>query len=162
MPGGEENPMQAEIVVIGTELLLGQIIDTNAAYLAQQLSNIGVDLYYKSTVGDNKGRIVEVLKLATGRSDIVITTGGIGPTLDDMTRESVAEVVGVPLELQPHLLEQIKRMMGNRYTDNNARQAHIPAGSMAIENPVGTALAVLNDHSGPAVEPPAPFAVTRQ
>jgi nicotinamide-nucleotide amidase len=134
-----DNRMQAEIVVIGTELLLGQIIDTNAAYLAQQLSSIGVDLYYKSTVGDNKGRIVEVLKLATGRSDIVITTGGIGPTLDDMTRESVAEVVGVPLELRPHLLEQIKRMMGSRYTENNARQAHIPAGAAAIENAVGTA-----------------------
>jgi len=131
--------MQAEIVVIGTELLLGQIIDTNAAYLAQQLSNIGIDLYYKSTVGDNKRRIVEVLKLATGRSDLVITTGGIGPTLDDMTRESVAEVLGVPLEVQPHLLEQIKRMMGNRYTENNARQAYIPAGALAIENPVGTA-----------------------
>src|SRR5262245_39739250 len=96
--GGEGNPMAAEIVVIGTELLLGQIIDTNAAYLAQQLSNIGVDLYYKSTVGDNKGRIVEVLKLATGRSDIVITTGGIGPTLDDMPRESGAEVIGVHVE----------------------------------------------------------------
>ena len=131
--------MQAEIVVIGTELLLGQIIDTNAAYLAQQLSNIGVDLFYKSTVGDNKGRIVEVLTLATRRSEIVITTGGIGPTLDDMTRESVADVVGVPLELQPHLLEQIKAMMGSRYTENNARQAYIPAGSMAIENAVGTA-----------------------
>ena len=131
--------MQAEIVVIGTELLLGQIIDTNAAYLAQQLSSIGVNLYYKSTVGDNKGRIVEVLKLASGRSDIVITTGGIGPTLDDMTRESVAEVLGVPLELQPHLLAQIKAMMGSRYTENNARQAYMPAGARPIENPVGTA-----------------------
>jgi nicotinamide-nucleotide amidase len=131
--------MQAEIVVIGTELLLGQIIDTNAAYLAQQLSSIGVNLYYKSTVGDNKGRIVEVLKLASGRSDIVITTGGIGPTLDDMTRECVAEVLGVPLELQSHLLEQIKAMMGSRYTENNARQAYIPAGARPIENPVGTA-----------------------
>jgi nicotinamide-nucleotide amidase len=131
--------MQAEIVVIGTELLLGQIIDTNAAYLAQQLSSIGVNLYYKSTVGDNKGRIVEVLKLASGRSDIVITTGGIGPTLDDMTRESVAEVLGVPLELQSHLLEQIKAMMGSRYTENNARQAYIPAAARPIENPVGTA-----------------------
>jgi nicotinamide-nucleotide amidase len=131
--------MQAEIVVIGTELLLGQIIDTNAAYLAQQLSNIGVDLYYKSTVGDNKARIVDVLRLATGRSDIVITTGGIGPTLDDRTRESVAEVVGVPLELQPRLLERIKRMMGSRYTENNARQAYIPASAVVIENPVGTA-----------------------
>jgi competence/damage-inducible protein CinA-like protein len=135
--------MQAEIVVIGTELLLGQIIDTNAAYLAQQLSSIGIDLYYKSTVGDNKARIVEVLRLATGRSDIVMTTGGIGPTLDDMTRESVADVVGVPLQLQPHLLEQIKHMMGSRYTENNARQAHIPAGATAIENPVGTAPGII-------------------
>jgi nicotinamide-nucleotide amidase len=131
--------MHAEIVVIGTELLLGQIIDTNAAYLAQQLSSIGVNLYYKSTVGDNKGRIIETLERATDRSDIVITTGGIGPTLDDMTRESVAEVLGVPLELQPHLLAQIKRMMGSRYTENNARQAYIPAGALAIENRVGTA-----------------------
>jgi nicotinamide-nucleotide amidase len=131
--------MHAEIVVIGTELLLGQIIDTNAAYLAQQLSSIGVNLYYKSTVGDNKGRIVEVLQKAIDRSDVVITTGGIGPTLDDMTRESVAEVLGVQLELQPHLLEQIKRMMGSYYTENNARQAHIPSGALPIENPVGTA-----------------------
>src|SRR5919108_4155556 len=131
--------MQAEIVVIGTELLLGQIIDTNGAYLAQQLSSIGIDLYYKSAVGDNKGRIVETLKMASERSDLVITTGGIGPTLDDMTRESVAEVLGGPLELKPHLLEQIKAMMGNRYTENNARQAYIPAGALPIENPVGTA-----------------------
>src|ERR671918_127226 len=116
--------MHAEIVVIGTELLLGQIIDTNAAYLAQQLSNIGVDLYYKSTVGDNRGRMVETLKRAVDRSDIIITTGGIGPTLDDLTRETVAEVLGVELELQPHLLDQIKKMMGNRYTENNARQAY--------------------------------------
>jgi len=84
-----------------------------------------------------------VLKLATGRSDIVITTGGIGPTLDDMTRESVAEVAGVSLEMQPHLLKQIKRMMGHRYTDNNARQAHIPAGAIVIANPVGTAPAFI-------------------
>src|SRR5437899_2771988 len=131
--------MQAEIVVIGTELLLGQIIDTNGAYLAQQLSSIGIDLYYKSAVGDNKRRIVETLKMASERSELVYTTGGIGPTLDDMTRESVAEVLHVPLELQPHLLEQIKAMMGSRYTENNARQAHIPAGALAIENPVGTA-----------------------
>ena len=131
--------MHAEIVVIGTELLLGQIVDTNGAYLAQQLSNIGVDLYYKSTVGDNRGRMIEALKRAVDRSDIIITTGGIGPTLDDLTRETVAEVLGVELELQPHLLEQIKAMMGDRYTENNARQAHIPAGSLPMENPVGTA-----------------------
>ena len=131
--------MQAEIIVIGTELLLGQIIDTNAAYIAQQLSSLGIDLYYKSTVGDNKGRIVETLQRAVDRSDLVLTTGGIGPTLDDMTRESVAEVLGVPLEIHANLLEQIKAMMGSRYTDNNARQAYVPAGALAIENPVGTA-----------------------
>jgi nicotinamide-nucleotide amidase len=83
--------------------------------------------------------MVETLKRAVDRSDIIITTGGIGPTLDDLTREAVAEVLGVELELQPHLLDQIKAMMGDRYTDNNARQAHIPAGSLALENPVGTA-----------------------
>ena len=93
--------MQAEVIVIGTELLLGQIIDTNAAYIAQQLSSLGIDLYYKSTVGDNKGRIVETLQRAVDRSDLVLTTGGIGPTLDDMTRESAAEVLGVPLEIAP-------------------------------------------------------------
>lgn len=131
--------MQAEIVVIGTELLLGQIIDTNAAYLAQQLASLGIDVYYKSTVGDNKGRIVETLQRAVKRSDLTLTTGGLGPTLDDMTRESVAEVLGVGLELQPHLLEQIKAMMGSRYTANNARQAYVPAGALPIENPVGTA-----------------------
>ncbi len=131
--------MQAEIVVIGTELLLGQIIDTNAAYLAQQLSNLGIDLYFKSTVGDNKDRIVDTIRRAVNRCDLLLTTGGLGPTLDDMTRESVAEVLGVPLELQPNLLEQIQGMMGNRYTENNARQAYIPAGSLPIENPVGTA-----------------------
>ena len=131
--------MQAEIIVIGTELLLGQIIDTNAAYIAQQLSSLGIDLYYKSTVGDNKGRMVETLQRAVDRSDLVLTTGGIGPTLDDMTRESVAEVLGVPLEMHANLLEQIKAMMGSRYTDNNARQAYVPAGSLPIENPVGTA-----------------------
>lgn len=131
--------MQAEIIVIGTELLLGQIIDTNAAYIAQQLSSLGIDLYYKSTVGDNRGRIVETLQRAVDRSDLVLTTGGIGPTLDDMTRESVAEVLGVPLEMHPNLLAQIKAMMGSRYTENNARQAYVPAGALAIENPVGTA-----------------------
>lgn len=131
--------MHAEIVVVGTELLLGQIIDTNGAYLAQQLASIGIDLYYKSTVGDNRGRMIETLKRAVDRSDIIITTGGIGPTLDDMTRETVAEVLGVELELHPNLLEQIKGMMGSRYTDNNARQAHIPAGALPLENPVGTA-----------------------
>jgi nicotinamide-nucleotide amidase len=131
--------MHAEIVVVGTELLLGQIIDTNGAYLAQQLASIGIDLYYKSTVGDNRGRMIETLKRAVDRSDIIITTGGIGPTLDDLTRETVAEVLGVELELHPNLLEQIKAMMGSRYTDNNARQAHIPAGALPLENPVGTA-----------------------
>src|SRR2546428_12873761 len=123
----KESTLQAEIVVIGTELLLGQIIDTNGAYLAQQLSSIGIDLYYKSAVGDNQGRIVETLKMASQRSDLVLTTGGIGPTLDDKTRDSVAAVPGVPLELKPQPLGQIKGIIGIRYTLNNARPAHRPA-----------------------------------
>ena len=82
--------MKAEIVTIGTELLLGQIVDTNAAYLAQQLAAIGVDLFFKTTVGDNIPRIAGILQQASQRSDLIITSGGLGPTVDDMTREAIA------------------------------------------------------------------------
>ena len=87
--------MHAEIVMIGTELLLGEIVDTNANRLALALRDIGLDLYYKTTVGDNLARITEVLDLALDRSDIIITSGGIGPTVDDVTRQAVADATGV-------------------------------------------------------------------
>ncbi|MBD3327121.1 CinA family nicotinamide mononucleotide deamidase-related protein, partial [candidate division KSB3 bacterium] len=134
--------MNAEIVVIGTELLLGQIIDTNAAYIAEQLNSIGISVLYKTTVGDNAARMQEVLRRALERVDVVLTSGGLGPTEDDLTREMAAAVTGRKLVLHPELLAQIKRIFDERqmpFKDNNKRQAYIPEGSIPIENPQGTA-----------------------
>jgi nicotinamide-nucleotide amidase len=134
--------VNAEIVVIGSELLLGQIVDTNSAWMAQRLAEIGVNLFYKTTVGDNAGRMHEIIGRALERSDVVITSGGIGPTEDDLTREIVAEVTGRELILDPTLLQQIEerfRQRGFIMTRNNEKQAYIPTGSIPIENPNGTA-----------------------
>nr|MBC7246000.1 CinA family nicotinamide mononucleotide deamidase-related protein [Chloroflexota bacterium] len=134
--------MIAEIVTIGTELLLGEIVDTNAAHIARQLATIGVDHYYTTTVGDNEQRIVAVLQSALARSDVVITTGGLGPTVDDVTREAVARVCGRELVFHPELLAQIEsffRKRGTTMSPNNRRQAYVPAGAIVLENPVGTA-----------------------
>ena len=138
--------MQAEIVTIGTELLLGKIVDTNAAYIAQQLATIGLDLYYKTTVGDNEGRITSVLQQALARSDVVITSGGLGPTVDDVTREAVTSAAGRELVLDEKLLAQIEARFarhGFTMSENNRRQAYIPQGAIPIENPVGTAPAFI-------------------
>jgi nicotinamide-nucleotide amidase len=138
--------MQAEIVTIGTELLLGKIVDTNAAYIAQQLATIGLDLYYKTTVGDNEGRITSVLQQALTRSDVVITSGGLGPTVDDVTRQAVARVADRELVLDEKLLAQIENRFarhGFAMNENNRRQAYIPQGAIPIENPVGTAPAFI-------------------
>jgi nicotinamide-nucleotide amidase len=134
--------MKAEIVMIGSELLLGQIVDTNATYLAQQLNNIGIGLYYKTTVGDNPGRMEEVLNQALNRSDIVIASGGLGPTDDDITREIAAKVTGRELEFKQDLMDHIEslfRKVGMRMSPSNRRQAYIPKDSMSIPNPRGTA-----------------------
>ncbi len=138
--------MRAEIVSIGTELLLGEIVDTNAAYLARQLTTIGLDLHYKTTVGDNEARIAGVLEQALDRSGVVITTGGLGPTVDDVTREAVAAATHRPLELREELVGDIEaffRRRGARMTENNLRQARLPQGALAIRNPVGTAPAYI-------------------
>lgn len=132
----------AEIVAIGSELLLGQLVDTNSTWLAQRLTALGVNLFYKTVVGDNPGRMREVLTRALERSDVIITSGGLGPTQDDLTREVVAEVTGRPLVRDPHLLEQIEQRFRSRgfiMTPNNERQADIPAGAIPVENPNGTA-----------------------
>jgi nicotinamide-nucleotide amidase len=134
--------MKAEIVMIGTELLLGQITDTNATYLARQLTVLGIDLFRKTTIGDNTDRIAHVLERALSRCDVVITSGGIGPTVDDKTREAVARATGKKLELIPKLLGQIEdffKRRGMELGENNKRQAFIPEGAIPIENPVGTA-----------------------
>jgi nicotinamide-nucleotide amidase len=134
--------VNAEIVAIGSELLLGQIVDTNSAWMAQRLAEIGVNLFYKTVVGDNASRMREIISRALERSDVVITSGGIGPTEDDLTREIVAEVAGRKLVLDPQLLQQIEerfRKRGFIMTPNNEKQAYIPAGSIPVENPNGTA-----------------------
>jgi len=138
--------MRAEIVSTGTELLLGQIDDTNATYLARQLRDLGIDLFFRTTVGDNELRIADALDLALSRADLAIMTGGLGPTVDDVTREAVARVTGRPLVLHPELLAQIEAFFarfGSHMTDNNRRQACLPEGCIPIENPVGTAPAFI-------------------
>ncbi|GAB4535629.1 MAG: CinA family nicotinamide mononucleotide deamidase-related protein [Anaerolineae bacterium] len=161
MEGGEragliyhEEPysVHAEIVVTGTELLLGEIVDTNSTMLARMLRDIGLDLHYKSTVGDNRARLAAVLNIALERSDIVLVSGGLGPTVDDITREAVADATGRPLEFRQELLDQIAARFarfGRQMTENNRRQAHIPQGAIAVENPVGTAPAfIVEDERG--------------
>ncbi|GAB4347198.1 MAG: competence/damage-inducible protein A [Candidatus Abyssubacteria bacterium] len=146
--------MNAEIVMVGSELLLGQIIDTNSAYLAQELARIGVNLFYKTTVGDNRRRMADVLQAALRRSDIIITSGGIGPTEDDLTREVVAEVVGQPLEFHQELFDQIEtlfRRHGFTMSENNRKQAFIPRNATPIENPVGTAPGFICEREGAVI-----------
>jgi nicotinamide-nucleotide amidase len=136
----------AEIITIGTEILLGEIIDTNATYIARALRDVGVDLFRKTTVGDNAGRIAQVISDAMERSDIIITTGGLGPTIDDATREGVALATGVKTQYFPELWEQIQdrfQRFGRVPTENNKRQAYIPEGAIPVENPVGTAPAFI-------------------
>jgi nicotinamide-nucleotide amidase len=144
----------AEIITIGTELLLGEIVDTNARYIARTLRDAGIDLYRKVTIGDNAKRIAQAIQQALERSDIVITTGGLGPTVDDPTRDAVALAMGVEAEFHPELWDQIQarfRRFGRTPTENNKRQAYLPQGATAIENPVGTAPAFLVETSNHAI-----------
>ncbi len=134
--------MNAEIIAIGSELLLGQIVDTNSSYIARCLAENGIELIQTTTVGDNLQRMKEALQEAIERSQIVITTGGLGPTEDDLTREAIAETMQRPLVFQPFLMEQIETRFkgrGFRMTENNKKQAYIPEGTIPIENPKGTA-----------------------
>ena len=127
---------------VGSELLLGQIVDTNAAYIARQLAAIGVDLFHKTTVGDNLGRVAAAVEAALDRVDVVITTGGLGPTEDDVTREAVARATGRELEFHPELLDQIQaffRARGLPLSPSNRKQAYVPTGAIPVPNPVGTA-----------------------
>jgi nicotinamide-nucleotide amidase len=134
--------MRAEIISIGTELLLGEIDDTNATYMARRLRDVGINLYFRTTVGDNEARIAQAIDAALDRADVVITTGGLGPTVDDVTREGIARATGRELVFNQTLLDQIAarfRRFNVTMSDNNRRQAYIPAGAIPVENPVGTA-----------------------
>ncbi len=143
--------MHAEIIAIGSEILLGEIIDTNSATLAKKLQTIGMPLHHTSTVGDDLARMVAAIRLGLARSDLVITTGGLGPTVDDLTREAMAQAIGKPLMFDESLLAQIEerfRRWGRTMTANNRQQAYRPESSTVIENPVGTAPCFIVEENG--------------
>ncbi|MFH1382917.1 MAG: CinA family nicotinamide mononucleotide deamidase-related protein [Chloroflexota bacterium] len=134
--------MKAEIVSIGTELLLGNIVDTNTAFLANELAALGIDLYYVSSVGDNRERLAGVLKQAWGRSELILTTGGLGPTQGDITREVVAGVLGEKLEISPVLQQNLVNYFTHRHMEmpsNNLKQATLIPSASPLLNPIGTA-----------------------
>jgi competence/damage-inducible protein CinA-like protein len=136
----------AEIITIGTELLLGENVDTNTRYIARVLRDIGVDIYRTATIGDNQKRIAQIIKEVMSRAEIIITTGGLGPTVDDNTREAIADAIGVKTEFREALWLQIKERFhryGREPTENNKRQAYVPETAVAVENPVGTAPAFI-------------------
>ena len=138
--------VNVEIVSIGSELLLGQIVDTNSAWISQRLAEVGANVYYKSCVGDNFGRMVSVLRTALDRADVIITGGGIGPTQDDLTREAVAEVMGVEVVTHQESRQELHERFQSRgfiITKNNERQAQIPQGATVVKNPNGTAPAFI-------------------
>lgn len=146
--------MKAEIITVGTEILIGQIIDTNSAHIAQKLTPLGIDLAYVTSVGDSRAEMAETLNLALGRSQIIIITGGLGPTDDDLTREVVSQVTGRRLVFHQYLMDQIEalfRHRGFRMPPNNRRQAFIPEGAIPIENPMGTAPGFIVEEEGRAV-----------
>ncbi|HLM63025.1 MAG TPA: competence/damage-inducible protein A [Acidimicrobiales bacterium] len=130
--------MRCEIVAVGTELLLGQIVDTNGAWMGEQLALAGIDVTHRQTVGDNLDRIVEAVRLALSRADAVVLCGGLGPTQDDITRDAIAAVMGVELVADEEVAERIRGLFGSRgrtMPANNLRQALVPAGATAIADP---------------------------
>ena len=158
---GAAGGLAAEIVTTGTEILLGEIVDTNAAWIAQQLRDAGVNLYYKTTVGDNEARVRGVVELGLSRSDVIIVSGGLGPTKDDITRNAIAAAVSRPLALHEGALAALKARFsrfGVQMTENNLQQAYVPAGATLIENPVGTApgFIVETDHGTVIAVPGVP------
>ena len=144
----------AEIITIGTEILLGEIVDTNTRYIAHLMRSLGVDLYRTITIGDNVERIAEAIQNSMTHADIVITTGGLGPTVDDPTREAVARAFGVETEFREELWEQILEIVtryGRKAKENQRRQAYVPKGAIAIKNNVGTAPCFIMENDRSAV-----------
>jgi len=147
----------AEIITIGTEILLGEIVDTNTRYIARTLRGLGVDIYRTVTIGDNVERIADAIRHSMTRADIVITTGGLGPTVDDPTRDAVAKAVDVETEFREDLWEQVVAIIsryGRKPSENQKRQAYVPKGAIAVSNPVGTAPCFIVET--PSRVPPSP------
>ena len=146
--------MRAEILSIGTELLLGQIVDTNANFLAQQLPALGLDLFYVTQLGDNRQRLADAFRRALERSDVIITSGGLGPTEDDLTREAIADALGEQLQVQPELEAALREFFARRnrpMPERNVKQATtIPSGTY-LPNPIGTAPGWWVEHHGKVI-----------
>ncbi len=143
--------MQAELIFTGTELLLGEVLNTHAQYLSQQMAAHGIEVILHTTVGDNWDRLAEVLRFALERADLIITTGGLGPTTDDLTKDTVARVLGVPMVLDDPTLQRLREFMvrqGMPMPESMVRQAYFPAGAIILPNPVGTAPGALLEHRG--------------
>lgn len=146
--------MKCEIIAVGTELLLGNIVNTNAQYLSQKLADLGIDVYYHLVVGDNLERLSAAVKTSLNRSDLVITSGGLGPTVDDLTKEGVADALGLKLLPDEYSIEKIKGMfkaLGRPMTENNLKQGYILEGASALENNNGTAPGILIEKNGKTV-----------
>lgn len=143
--------MTAEILCVGTEILLGDIVNTNAVYLSKQLAALGINVYHQSVVGDNPQRLKESLKAALSRCDLVITTGGLGPTCDDLTKETAAEVLGLPMEESTEELKRIReyfKTISRPMTENNRKQALIPQNAIILKNSCGTATGIFIENNG--------------
>src|SRR5918999_5199683 len=151
MQDGQKNINSAEIITIGTEMLLGDLVDTNTAWLSARLAALGVGVYRHTTVGDNRDRIIAALGEAASRADLVITTGGLGPTSDDLTNECLAAVADREMVEYPEAREHVDEMFrkfGRKPTLNNYKQALFPEGTKLIPNPLGTAMGALLEADG--------------
>ncbi|MBR7163486.1 MAG: competence/damage-inducible protein A [Clostridia bacterium] len=135
--------MKAEIIAVGTEILVGDIVNTNAQFLSERLFALGIDMYYQTVVGDNPVRLKEACRLAFSRADLVIFSGGLGPTDDDLTKETVAEYFHVPLLFHTEIVEEIKQYLNGRYPLSNEKQAYIPEGAQILHNAYGTAPGII-------------------
>ena len=144
--------MVVELISVGTEILMGNILNSNTQYLAEKCALLGLDQYYQVTVGDNYGRMMESVKRALDRSDIVILTGGLGPTEDDMTKEVCAEAMGMELVEDSHTRSQLEAFFaGNIYKeipDNNWKMAMVPQGAIVLDNPNGMAPGLILEKNG--------------
>jgi len=143
--------MTGEIIFTGTELLLGQILNTNAQFLLQELSALGIDLYYQITVGDNLQRCAAAINQASGRADLIIIGGGLGPTEDDISREALSQALQVELTQDPAALAVVRRFFDQRglpLSQNNLKQALIPVGGTVVDNPIGTAPGIILEREG--------------
>lgn len=146
--------MTVELISVGTEILLGNIVNTNAAYLAEQCAGLGLSCYYQTVVGDNEERLAQTIQTALERADIVILSGGLGPTKDDLTKETAAKVLGRTMQMDEHSKERIKEYFAKRkieLTDNNWKQAMVPEGAIVVDNANGTAPGIIIEDNGKRV-----------